>query len=156
MSPNAAPLTAIERARLAYDEMKRRQHGVEVQRRARERSRNITLAGVVVATLLLVAGIAIYNGGMPDSLRATAHEGRGDKTRTSQARTGQVRSHVKGNTCRELQFNNDSGTFVGGSLVACDPAEAKRDPSQVQPQPQAQDPKPNGARINSIRDGFPR
>jgi hypothetical protein len=152
MSPNAAPVTAIERARLAYDMMKRRQHGVEVQRRARERSRNIILAAVVAAALLLVAGIAIYNGGMPDSLRATAHEGRGDKTRTSDSRTGQVRSYVKGNTCRELQFNNDSGTFVGGSLVLCDPGEKSREPSSVQAQP----PTPNGARLNSIRGGFAR
>jgi hypothetical protein len=152
MSPNAAPVTAIERARLAYEEMKRRQHSVEVQRRARERSRNITLAGVVAAALLLVAGIAIYNGGMPDSLRATTHEGRGDRTRSTEARTGQVRSYVKGNTCRELQFNNDSGTFVGGSLVACDPNEKNRESSAVQGQPAT----PNGARLNSIRGGFAR
>ena len=151
MIPNASPLTAIERARLAYEDMKRRQHGAEVQRRARERSRNITLAAVVAGALLLVGGIAIYNGGMPDSLRATAHEVRGDRTRTSEARTGQVRSYVKGNTCRQLQFNNDSGTFVGGNLVPCDPGEKMRDPG-VQPQPAA----PNGARFNSIRDGFSR
>jgi hypothetical protein len=146
-------MTAIERARIAYNEMKRRQHGAEVQRRARERARNITLAGMVVGILLLTAGIAIYNGGMPDSLRSSASEGRNDRTRTTEARTGAVRSYVKGNTCRELQFNNDSGTFVGGSLVACDPGEAKRDPGQIQ---QQQVPKPNGARINSIRDGFSR
>jgi hypothetical protein len=152
MSTSASPLTAIERARLAYDMMKRRQHGVEVQRRARERSRNITMAAIVAASLLLVAGIAIYNGGMPDSLRATTHEGRNDRTRTSEARTGQVRSYVKGNTCRELQFNNDSGTFVGGSLVACDPGEKTRDPSGVPTQTAT----PNGARMNSIRGGFSR
>jgi hypothetical protein len=152
MSPNAGPVTAIERARLAYEIMKQRQHGAELQRRARERSRNITLAAIVAATLLLVAGIAVYNGGMPDSLRATAHETRGDRTRTSAARTGQVRSYVKGNTCRELQFNNDSGIFVGGSLVACDPGEKTRDPSSVQAQPAT----PNSARLNSIRGGFAR
>jgi len=152
MSTNAAPVTAIERARLAYETMKRRQHGVEMQRRARERSRNITLAAVMAATLLIVAGIAIYNGGMPESLRATANEARGDRTRTSEARTGQVRSYVKGNTCRELQFNNDSGMFVGGSLVACDPGEKSRESSGVQAQPAM----PNGARLNSIRGGFTR
>lgn len=151
MSPNAAPMTAIERARLAYEEMKRRQHGAEVQRRARERSRNVTLAVIVAGALLFIAGIAIYNG-MPDSLRATAHEVRGDRTRTSEARTGQVRSYVKGNTCRELQFNNDSGTFVGGSLVACDPGEKSRESSGAQVQPAT----PRGSRMNSIRDGFAR
>jgi hypothetical protein len=143
-------LTAIERARLAYDDMKRRQHSAEVQRRARERSRNITLAAIVAGALVLVAGIAVYNGGMPDSLRATAHEMRGDRTRTTAARTGQVRSYVKGNTCRELQLNNDSGTFVGGSLVACDPGERSSEPHQVYP------PTPKGTRLNSIRDGFAR
>jgi hypothetical protein len=146
-------MTAIERARLAYDEMKRRQHGAEVQRRARERSRNVTLAAIVVGILLLVAGIAIYNGAVPDSLRATAQDGR-ERTRSNEVRTGQVRSYVKGNTCRELQFNNDNGTFVGGTLVACDPGEAKRDRGQVQTQIQIEAPKPSGVRINSIRDGF--
>jgi hypothetical protein len=149
MSPNAAPLTAIERARLAYEDMKRRQHSVELQRRARERSRNITLAAIVAAALLLIAGIGVYNGGMPDSLRATAHEVRGDRTRTTEARTGQVRSYVKGNTCRQLQFDNDSGTFVGGSLVLCDPGEKS---SGAEPQLAS----PNGARFNSIRGGFAR
>jgi hypothetical protein len=151
MSPNASPLTAIERARLAYDDMKRRQHSAEVQRRARERSRNITLAAIVAGALVLVAGIAVYNGGMPDSLRATAHEARGDRTRTNEARTGQVRSYVKGNTCRQLQFNNDSGTFVGGSLVACDPGEKSREASG-----QGEAVVPNGARMNTIRGGFAR
>ena len=84
-------------------------------------------------------------------MRATAHETRGDRTRTSEARTGQVRSYVKGNTCRQLQFNNDSGTFVGGSLVACDPSEKSREASG-----QGQPATPNGARLNSIRDGFAR
>ena len=152
MPPNAPASTAIERARVAYDQMKRRQHGVEVQRRSRERARNITLAGMVVGVLLLTAGIAIYNGGVPDSLRSSTSEGRSDRTRTTEARTGAVRSYVKGNTCRELQFNNDSGTFVGGSLVACDPGEKARDPSGV-PTPTAT---PNGARMNSIRGGFAR
>jgi hypothetical protein len=150
MSPNSAPLTAIERARVAYEDMKRRQHSAEVQRRARERSRNITLAAIVAGTLVLVAGIAIYNGG-PESLRATAHEARGDRTRTSEARTGQIRSYVKGNTCRQLQFNNDSGIFVGGSLVPCDPGEKSREASG-QGEPVA----PNGARLNTIRGGFSR
>jgi hypothetical protein len=75
---------------------------------------------------------------------------RGDRTRTSEARTGAVRSYVKGNTCRELQFNNDSGTFIGGSLVACVPGEGKREGLQAQPGG------PKGLRINSIRDGFTR
>jgi hypothetical protein len=152
MSPNAVPVTAIERARLAYETLKRRQHGAEMQRRARERSRNITLAAIVAVTLLFVAGIAIYNGGMPESLRETAHEARGDRTRTSEARTGHVRTYVKGNTCRDLQFNNDSGTFVGGSLVACDPGEKQRESSGARGQPAT----PNGARLNSIRGGFSR
>ncbi len=149
MSPNAAPLTAIERARLAYEEMKRRQHGVAVQRRARERSRNITLAAIVGGSVAAYRGHRDLQRRDADSLRATAHEVRGDRTRTSEARTGQVRSYVKGNTCRELQFDNDSGTFVGGSLVLCDPGEKS---SGAEPQLAT----PNAARFNSIRGGFAR
>ena len=82
---------------------------------------------------------------MPTPLRTTASETRADKTRHEAARTVQVRSFVKGNTCRELQFNNDSGTLVAGSFVDCD-GKAKPPPEST----------PEGKRLNSIRDALKR
>jgi len=133
MSSNAGPLTAIERARVAYEEMKRRQHDAAAQRRARERTRNIGLALAVGGSVALFLGVVIYNGWLPDSLRSAAHEMQADRAAAAgaaavDARTGQIKSFVRGNTCQELKFNNDSGTLVAGSLVPCE-VEIQRDPS---------------------------
>jgi hypothetical protein len=116
-----------------------------MKRRSRARVRNIALAATLGGTLVAILGLSIYNGWMPTPLRTTARETRGDGTKTEAARTGQVRSFVKGNTCRELQFNNDSGTLVGGSFVPCE-KEAKTPPQAT----------PEGKRLNSIRDALKR
>jgi hypothetical protein len=145
MSPTARPPTAIERARLAYELTKRRQRAVVLERRMRERARNITLAVTVVGTMALMLGVAIYNGRLPPSWRSSVHDLRAEKDWASEARTAQIRSFIRGNTCQELHFNNDSGTLVGGSLVPCEP-ETTREPLPPSV--------PTGARLNSIRDAF--
>lgn len=61
----------------------------------------------------------------------------------SVTRTGHVRSQVDGNVCRELQFSNDGGKFVGGSLVPCVPEAGPETPA----------PKRTN-RVISIRDAF--
>jgi hypothetical protein len=153
MSPPAAPSTALERARIAYDQMKRREYNAAMKQRSRARTRNIALAVTLGVTVALVLGIAIYNGGMPTSLRSSTSDMRADNGgKFGAARTAQVRSHIKGNTCQELQFSNDIGTFVGGSLVPC-VAEPKRESVlPLLPGPGAS----KGARVNSIRDAFKR
>ena len=150
MSTNAP--TALERARIAYEQMKRREYNAAMKQRAR--ARNIALAVTLGVTVALVIGIAIYNGGMPASLRSSANDMRADSGgKFGEARTAQVRSFVKGNTCQELQFNNDSGALIGGSLVPCE-AEPKREPLQSLPPPPASAAK--GVRLNSVRDAFTR
>jgi hypothetical protein len=145
---NTEHLTAIERARLAYELMVRRKREAIRRRRSEERSRTIKLLAVGGILLAGLTGTAIYNGWVPkSSLRSMTWAPRTlEEDNFSETRTGQVRSFVKGNTCQELQFNNDSGAYVGGSLVPCQ-AEVKRDPV---PQP----PEAKGARLNSIRDAF--
>mgnify|MGYP001255518827 FL=1 len=150
MSTNATASTALERARIAYEQMKRREYNAVMKRRSRARARNIALAATLGVTVALVLGITIYNGGMPTPLRSSAHDMRADNGgKFGAARTAQVRSHIKGNTCQELQFSNDIGTFVGGSLVPCE-AEPKREPLTALPPPSAA----KGTRLNSIRDAF--
>jgi len=145
MRTGAAPSTALERARIAYEQMQRREHNAAMKRRSRARARNIALAATLGTTLVLVIGLSVYNGWMPTPLRTTAQEARGDRTRTEVAPTVQVRSFVKGNTCRELQFNNDSGALVGGSFVPCE-KEGKTPPQAT----------PEGKRLDAIRDALKR
>jgi hypothetical protein len=151
MNPNAAPSTALERARTAYDQMKRREYNAVMKQRSRARARNIALAVTLGVTVALVLGVTIYSGGMPTSLRSSANDMRADRGgKFGEQRTAQVRSHIKGNTCQELQFNNDKGVYVRGALVQCE-TESKRE--AILPLL----PSPNkGARANSIRDAFTR
>lgn len=151
MRTDAAPSTALERARIAYEEMQRREYNAVLKRRARARTRNIVLAATFATTLVLILGLSIYNGWMPTPLRATANDMRADKGgKFGEARTAKLRSYVKGNTCRELKFNNDSGALVGGSLVPCE-AEPKREPLEALPPPSSS---AKGARIHSVRDAL--
>lgn len=150
MRTDAAPSTALERARIAYEEMQRREYNAAMKRRARARARNIALAATVGTTVALVIGLSVYNGWMPTSLRTAAHDMRADTGgKFAEGRTAQVRSFVKGNTCQELKFSNDSGALVGGSLVPCE-AEPKREPLAMPPPSSTA----KGARVNSIRDAF--
>ena len=141
----AASSSALERARLAYEQMKRREYNAAMKRRSRARTRNIALAVTFGGTLAAIVGLSVYNGWTPTPLRTSASETRTDKARHEAARTVQIRSFVKGNTCQELQFNNDSGALVGGSLVDCD--SKPKPPLELTPE---------GKRLNSIRDALKR
>ncbi|MGH6768039.1 MAG: hypothetical protein ACRECO_03340 [Xanthobacteraceae bacterium] len=141
------PLTAIERAHAAYELMLTRKRHAVLMRQAREHRRRIKLgvgAGLLVAFFL---GVAVYNGWFPSSFRSSVLTRAGAIGHFAETRIGQVRSVVKGDTCRELQFSNDEGIYIGGSLVSCDVAVRK-----VAPPPESS----AGARVNSIRDAFQR
>jgi hypothetical protein len=85
-------------------------------------------------------------GWLPQSLRSSISGQQSEEDRKfSETRTGQVRSFVGGNTCRDLQFNNDAGRFVGESTTKCE-SEAKSDPTAI----------PQTKRLNAIRDAFSR
>jgi hypothetical protein len=145
MSSNSEASSAIERARLAYTQMKRRQHRAELKRRTRERVRNTVLAVMIATAVTLFIGIVVYNGWVPETLRSSSQDMHADKGKDGGPRTAHVRSFIKGNTCQDLEFSNASGSLVGGSLVPCD-AEARPDPLSPGT--------PEGARLNAIRDRF--
>ena len=145
MPTDAAPSTALERARIAYQQMQRREHNAAMKRRSRARARNIALAATFCATLVVIVGLSAYNGWMPTPLRTTAQDTRADKIKKEAARTVQVRSFVQGNTCRELQFNNDSGDLIAGKLVPCE-VDKKTPPQDT----------PEGKRLDAIRDALKR
>ena len=134
-------MTAIERARIAYELMMRRQQAAVAQRRQHDRSRLIRIVAVLSCSLVLVVGAALYNGWIP--LRSY-HGWDGGAFGIS--RTGHVRSFVAGNTCKELEFNNVRGTYTGGSFGPCDIILIDSEARSLQ----------KGSRMDSIRDAFAR
>jgi hypothetical protein len=139
------PLSAIERARAAYEELMQRQRALALARQARERTRRTIFLVSLGAVSAVLLGIVIYNGWLPQGLRSSILAGDTVSNGFGSSRTGQVRSLVQGNTCQELKFSNDSGSFVSGNLVSCEAVVTK----QVQPPSK-------GSRVNSIRDAFTR
>jgi hypothetical protein len=142
MRRSAQQSTAFERARVAYELMTQRKRAAE--RRMRERSRRTTIVTVMVGMLCLLIGSSIYNGWFPLSWQSSGLTARVEDDTFARTRTGQVRSFVKGDTCRDLQFSNDRGAYVGGSLVPCE-SIIEREPS---PGPSKID------RLNAIRGAF--
>ena len=115
MSAASAPLNAYERARIAYEVMAKTKRQAAAARRARERARNVRRAVASCAVIALLIGLAVSALlGSPAPPRDTP----GD--RFTSDRTGRVRTPVNGDTCRELEFDNANGRFVGGSIGPCD------------------------------------
>jgi len=145
MSNEYQPLTALDRARIAYEEMVRRQQAVATARQLRGRKRKIRAAIVCGGIAVLLIACTIHYDLVPTSLRSGILSRNGTDADFGTTRTGQVRTYVKGNTCQELQFNNVSGGYVGGAFVPCDTVLRKEAP-----------PSTSGQRVNSIRDSFTR
>jgi hypothetical protein len=157
MSANEnSPSSAIERAHRAYEEMQRRQSNAAMKQRARDRSRNIKVAIGAAFMIAVVLGLSFQNGWLTNSIRTTgqSNAGRLDH-RFDESREAPIRSFVKGNTCQQMQFNNDLGIYVRGALVPCE-AESKREPLALPNQPYTPPPLNRGPRIDAVRDSFSR
>ncbi|MPZ37573.1 MAG: hypothetical protein GEU95_05835 [Rhizobiales bacterium] len=122
----------------------RRQRAAMAERRRRDRSRFITIVSVLVGTLALTVGMVTYNGWFPSSWRSSALIARVEDDSFSRTRTGQVRSFVRGDTCRDLHFSNDTGAYIADSLVPCQMV-LKPDPAPM---------RTKAERLNSIRGAF--
>jgi hypothetical protein len=160
MSRDAASSTALERARIAYEQLKRRENNAAIKRRARERTRNIVLALSMAFAVAIGVGISVHQGWMPTPLRSTQTEQRVvDSRKFGETRTAPIRTFVKGNTCQEMHFNNDKGIYVKGELVPCE-AESKKnglsDFMPLLPSSSGGGSGSKGPRLNSIRDSFNR
>lgn len=144
MSFDDQPLSAIDRVRIAYEQMVERKREAAMAREARERRRVVRLVVAGSAMIAMLICTAIYNDWLPSARSFMPGDASAE---FKKSRTGQVRSYVKGNTCQELQFNNASGTYIGGNLVPCDaPARRAAQESSVS----------SGSRVFSIRDAFTR
>src|SRR6185503_20371050 len=110
MSFEDQPLSAIDRVRIAYEQMMQRKREAAIARETRERRRVVRLVVVGCAMIAMLIGTAIYNDWLPAARTFLPRDNAAAEFKKT--RTGQVRSFVKGNTCQELQFNNASGTYV--------------------------------------------
>jgi hypothetical protein len=165
MDASTSPPPAFEQASAAYERLKQRRLRAAA---AERRTRLILLSVAMVAFGGLAVGAVTYRDRLmqslqamtesktspskgksfgewlPQSLRDSINNQRSDDERKFvETRTGQVRSFVGGNTCRDLQFNNDAGRFVAEALRQCE-TEGKADPSGI----------PQAKRLNAIRDAF--
>ncbi len=132
-------------ARAAYEQAERRKRQADEARRSRARARIIALASMSAVVVALFIGYGMYAGWRPTAARWIASPRDAAARRFAETRTGEVRIPVRGNTCRLLQFNNESGRFTGSSFVPC---------SDGYEQPAAAPPPSKG--LNSIRDSFAR
>ncbi len=166
MNAGSSRTPALEQGGTDYERLRQLRRERRQQAAVAERRTRLVLAVVSVLGFvgLLVAGVAYqdrllqtlanmtesspdkrksYRDWLPQSLRAAIESGRSDEDRKfTDTRTGQVRSFVGGNTCRDRQFDNSAGRFVGDTLRQCD-SETKSDPGVAQTQ-----------RLNAIRDSF--
>jgi hypothetical protein len=158
MSRDAAPSTALERARIAYEQLKRREHNAALKRRARARTRNIVLAVIMGFAVAVGLGLSVHNDWMPTAQRSAMNEPRAvDNGKFGETRTAPIRSFVKGNTCQEMQFDNDKGIYVKGALVPCETESKRNGLADVMPLlPSSSGSGGKGQRMNSIRDTFNR
>jgi hypothetical protein len=144
MDPSAARITASERARAAFEAMKKRQSVAANGRRMRERIHHVKWAVVATGVIVGLSVIALYKDWLPQSQRTSVQSKAIDGF--GESRTGQVRLHVTGNVCHDLKFNNDTGMYVKGSVVPCRIEAGPDGPGAT--------PSAAGARLNSIRDAF--
>jgi hypothetical protein len=165
MDASTRPSTAFEQVSAAYERLKQRRLRAAASER---RTRIILLALTMLTFGSLAIGAVVYGdrimqsieaiserqgspgkgkswgSWLPQSLRSSiANQRSEEESKFAETRTGQVRSFVGGNTCREMQFNNSAGRFSHESLTQCE-SDSKSDPSEI----------PQTKRLNAIRDAF--
>jgi hypothetical protein len=120
----------ILRAR-AQAQMVEQQRLATAARLTRARARNI-LALIVTAVLGTGFGIVLYFGASMLPMAApTAWELEPSTKRFVANKSGQIRTPISGNKCREVDFDNKTGLFSNDTVVACD--EDLRDSSSGKP-----------------------
>jgi hypothetical protein len=136
---------AARRVRAAFDEMAKRKRQALAARRKRVRTQALGLALLAVAASGVLVSIGLYQGWFTLSLPQFAAGGRrAVPNHFDGTRTGYVRTHVRGSTCRDILFDNESGRFSDGNLVPCDTDAAAKNKMN------------DAALVNALRDGFGR
>jgi hypothetical protein len=146
LTSSVQSVTSIERAHAAHELTQRQQSAAAKLRRSRVRSRRLRVAVISTGVVVLAMGLTVYTGWLSTVLRSASVVREASHGGFNETHTGRVRTVIGGNTCQELQFNNDRGVFVGGSVVSCVDDTIKEGGSRIS----------NGTRLKSISKAFRR
>jgi hypothetical protein len=91
-----------------------------VARLARARARNIRIALIATAVLGSLFGLVLYFGANMPAAAPTQWELEPGTKRFLTTKSGQIRTPIYGNKCREVNFDNQTGLFSNDTVVACD------------------------------------
>lgn len=109
----------ILRAR-AQAQMVEQQKLATVARLARARARNIRIAVIATTVLGSLFGLVLYFGANMPVAAPTPWELEPGTKKFVATKSGQIRTPISGNKCRELSFDNQTGLFSNDTVVACD------------------------------------
>jgi hypothetical protein len=137
--------SAEDRIHAVHAEAELRKLKAAVEKGKRERTRHALFAFLGYLLLALVLIVGIQQGLVPIAINAVTVRGDPKADQFEQTRAAQIRMPVKGETCREVSFDNNSGRFSGGNTAPCNPS-----PEAVQRGTAGT------GRINAIRDSFAR
>ncbi|MDB5600182.1 MAG: hypothetical protein JWN71_2226 [Xanthobacteraceae bacterium] len=109
----------ILRAR-AQAQMVEQQRLATAARLTRARARNIRLALIATTALGTIFGLVLYFGMSMPGAAPTPWELEPSTRKFVATKSGQIRTPISGNKCRELNFDNQTGLFSNDTVVACD------------------------------------
>lgn len=89
-------------------------------RLARARARNIRIALIATTVLGTVFGIVLYFGASMPGAAPTPWQLEPSTKKFVATKSGQIRTPISGNKCREVNFDNTTGLFSNDTVVACD------------------------------------
>ena len=102
-------------------------------RLAHVRARNIRIAVIATGVLGTLFGLVLYYGANMPAAAPTPWELEPSTKKFVSTKSGQIRTPISGNKCRELNFDNQTGLFSNDTVVACD--EDLRDAASGKPVP---------------------
>jgi hypothetical protein len=109
----------ILRAR-AQAQMVEQQRLATAARLARARARNIRIAVIATSVLGSLFGLVLYFGMSMPAAPPTPWPLEPSTKKFVMTKSGQIRTPISGNKCREVNFDNQTGLFSNDTVVACD------------------------------------
>lgn len=89
-------------------------------RLSRARARNIRLAVIATSILGTIFGLVLYFGANMPAAAPTPWPLEPSTKKFVLTKSGQIRTPISGNKCREVYFDNQTGLFSNDTVVACD------------------------------------
>jgi hypothetical protein len=139
-------MSAADRMRAAQAQAAGEKRRAAAARHARERSRHVAYVLLGCGALAVLIGIGMQSGWLPTGFAPPGKLRPAKSDAFAETRAGQIRMPLRGELCREVVFDNDSGRFTASNTTRCDPA-----PEEIIELRSG-----TGGRLNAIRDSFGR